>query len=72
MTSIVVIVVVIVASITMECMLGLILTGYIVVNAMMNTFEALLMIRCKEKCRQNDNVKNAQTRGIYYLMQQSL
>lgn len=51
-TSIVIVVVIVVAtSITVERMLGLILTSYIVVNAMMNTSEALLVIRCKEKRR---------------------
>lgn len=46
-TSIVVIVIIVV-SITVECVFGLILTGYIVVDAMMNTFKGWLVICCKK------------------------
>lgn len=42
------IVVIIVASITMERVLGLILTSYIIVYAI-TAFVALLVIRCKER-----------------------
>jgi hypothetical protein len=45
----IVIIVVIIASITVECMLSFVLTGYVVVDSMVTTFESLLVVHCKEK-----------------------
>jgi len=46
-TSIVIIIIVV--SITVECVLGFVLTDYIVVDAMIVAFETLLVIGCNKE-----------------------
>lgn len=49
-TSIVVVIIIIVViSITVKCMLGFVLTNYIVVDAMITAFETLLVIGCNSE-----------------------
>lgn len=50
MTSIVIIIVVVV-SITVECMLSLILTNYIIIDAMIIAFKTLLVIGCNRESK---------------------